>query len=125
MRADDANYRLETANEETLVVQPQAKLFESNNAGALKVALRNEFGSPVKNLVFDAEKIQHMDSYGLATLLSMAKDCRESGGDLVIMSPNSSLLQLVEITRLSSLLKIVDNLQEALSLLGYRQSNKD
>lgn len=59
-----------------------------------------------------------MNSSGLNTLIQLLTKTRNSGGETVIYNMNKKINELLLITKLNTLFKIVETEQEALTLLG-------
>ncbi len=68
-------------------------------------------------IIISMEKVKFIDSTGLGILIGIIKKVKEKEGEMVIISPNSYINQIFEITGLFKVFKIVDNLQNAIDYL--------
>lgn len=69
-------------------------------------------------IVLDMTNLNGIDSYAIGILISLYKRILLAGGELVILSPNSNVRRLLEITNIDKILKIFDTLSEALKNLS-------
>lgn len=67
----------------------------------------------VLRLGVDLSGVGFMDSTGLATLITLYKRLRESGGRLVLYSPGQEVSQLLGMTRLGRVLHVLDSQADA------------
>lgn len=67
-----------------------------------------------RKFVIDCAKTGYIDSSGLGALVSMARKVRETGGELRIAALNEDLQSLFELTKLDTLFKITDTVEQAL-----------
>ena len=66
-----------------------------------------------ENIIIDFSNCQYMCSTGLGHIASEQKKLKKSNGKLILFGLNDKLKRLFEITRLSKIITIVDNLTEA------------
>ena len=71
--------------------------------------------SPSKKIVVDLEKVNYIDSSGLATLVEILKKTKSQGGSLGLAGMSSKVKSLFEITKLDKLFLIFLNQDEAVS----------
>lgn len=67
----------------------------------------------LSSLMIEMAQVKYIDSFGLASIISMLKACEKRGGKLALINPGPSILQLIEVTRLSSMLPIFGTAEEA------------
>ena len=78
--------------------------------------LRKQFEKQTaKKVVVDLEKVNYVDSSGLATLVEMLKKTRSQGGSLGLSGMSDKVRSLFEITKLDKLFLIAKNQDEAVS----------
>lgn len=70
---------------------------------------------PAKKVVVDLEKVNYIDSSGLATLVEMLKKTKSQGGSLGLAAMSDKVKSLFEITKLDKLFPIFPNPQEAVT----------
>ncbi len=70
---------------------------------------------PSKKIVVDLEKVNYIDSSGLATLVEILKKTKSQGGSLALSGMSDKVKSLFEITKLDKLFLIFHNQAEAVS----------
>ena len=68
-------------------------------------------------IVLDLSETTYMDSSGFAALVRGWTHVRRTGGDVVLARPTQSVKHLLTITRLRTIIKTSENLDEGLELL--------
>ncbi len=101
----------------TFLVVPIVSVYEVSTASQLKNKSEEILTKQAHNIILNLSKIKYIDSFGLASILSILKACKELGGTLVLLNPNSTVLQLVQLTKLTTILSVVETEEEALALL--------
>lgn len=66
-----------------------------------------------QKIVISMEKVKFIDSTGLGILIGVLKKVKEKEGEMIIVSPNSYINQIFEITGLFKVFKIVETIQQA------------
>ena len=91
---------------DTLLISQLDELTASS-AGAFKKETKGRVTSDIKNIDLDASALNFIDSSGLGALISLQKLTKERGGKLRILSPSTSIVQIIELTHLHRILEIV------------------
>jgi|GEM_PF-5405609 len=92
----------------------QATSIETKNAQIIKMHILQMMKvKAFKSLMIDMSNLKYVDSFGLASIVSVMKQCESVGGHMALVHPTSVVLQLIEITRLSNLLNVFDSMDEA------------
>ena len=87
-------------------------VFENSNE--LKEAAKDKLKEAgYKNLIMDFKEVSFVDSSGIGFILSLFKFLREEKGELVIANVNNKIKQSFEITKISQIIEIFDNVNEA------------
>ncbi len=73
--------------------------------------------SNAKNIVFDFSEINFMDSSGIGMLLGRYKIISQMGGKLLLVSVNSSLNKIFQMSGLYKIMNKYDDMEKALSSL--------
>jgi len=68
----------------------------------------------IKDVIINLEKVDYMDSSGLATFVEMFKNIRRYEGRMKLVKPSKKVKGLFEITKLDKLFEIFDNEEEVL-----------
>jgi anti-anti-sigma factor len=66
-------------------------------------------------IVLDLAEVEYISSAGLRVFLLIAKTSNKNPGDFVICSVRDNILQLIEMSGFSSILKIKATLEDALT----------
>ena len=69
-------------------------------------------------VVMDLKEVTLLASMGLGMLVSLHKSCASEGGKLVVCNVGPDLMQVLKITHLERVLKIVPDLEAAKKLVG-------
>ena len=98
---------------DVLVIDVEGQLIVGNRQ-ELKQKVLEELEGGERKFVVDFTETGYIDSSGLGVLVSLSKKIREQGGELRLSSLNEDLRTLFELTKLDTLFKIADSLDEAL-----------
>ncbi|MCZ6918275.1 MAG: STAS domain-containing protein [Gemmatimonadetes bacterium] len=85
------------------------------NRNELKKLTIEALESGGSNFAFDFSSTGYIDSSGLGVLVSVSKKIREAGGDLRLGGLNEDLRMLFELTKLDTLFKICDTIEDAVN----------
>lgn len=69
-------------------------------------------------LALDLGDVQLIASAGLGALINLNKECKAKGGKLAIFAMNAELFQVFKLTRLNSLLTIVNDQDAAVKAVS-------
>jgi len=67
-----------------------------------------------KVIVIDMRRIEYISSFGLSMLLTLAKELSNRGGNLFLAQPRETARELLQLTRLQTILPTYDTLREAI-----------
>jgi anti-sigma B factor antagonist len=76
----------------------------------------------IANIVVNMQFVSYIDSSGLWALFEGFKKAGQQNGHLVLMNPTKDVKRVLDITKMSSKIKIISNEKEALE---YLSSNSD
>ncbi len=109
-----------TINEENniQVLTISGELIDKNQASDLMRAIDELLEQGKNKLVIDIENLKYMNSSGLNVLIQLLTKTRTNGGESVIFNVNKKINELLVITKLNTLFKIVDTKAEAIELLA-------
>ncbi len=94
-------------DQEDLIVAPKGDL-DINSSPELKTGVLGEYRENPKNLVFDLEDLEYLDSTGLGAFISIYKNVKENDHTLTIKNARSSIRKLFTITELDTLFTVED-----------------
>ena len=84
-------------------------------ATALRDAMRAELAQGPKNVILNLEHVDYIDSTGLGALVMCFTAQRKSSGRLVLLNLNRRQLELLVLTKLSTVFEIFDDEQQAVN----------
>ena len=84
-------------------------------ATALRDALRAHMSGGSKNVVLNLDEVEHIDSTGLGSMVMCFTALRKSEGRLVLLHLNRRHLELLVLTKLSTVFEIFDDEQQAVN----------
>lgn len=82
-------------------------------APKLREEIHRKMDEGANRVVVDLAGVAYMDSSGLGVLIGALKRARESGGDLVVSSPNARISRILEVTGLSRIFNVRPTNEEA------------
>lgn len=101
-----------------VVISLTGELIEKNQAGELLKKVEELVAAGKSKIALNLEGLKYMNSSGLNTLIQLLTKTRNSGGETVIYNMNKKINELLLITKLNTLFKIVETEDQALKLLG-------
>lgn len=97
-----------------LVVTPEGDL-DHHSASEVREQIDNKLQSTkAKNLIFNLNKLQFMDSSGLGVLIGRYKAVSLLGGETIIISPSPATKRLIVLSGIHKIIPIYQTLSEAL-----------
>lgn len=89
-----------------------------NTSPLLRKELSKLTESVIKKLMIDLEKVNYIDSSGLATFIELFQKIKKSGGKLVLFSLKPSVRSVFEIAKLDSIFHLAESHQAAVALIS-------
>ena len=86
---------------------------DSFSVNILRERLNRVFDTGTYNLIVDLTDVSFVDSAGLGQLVAALKLAIHNGGDLVLVKPNESVHDLLRITKLDTIFRTYDSVEEA------------
>jgi anti-sigma B factor antagonist len=71
-----------------------------------------------KNMVLNLEAVTFVDSSGLSAILLANRQCKDSGGKLVVCNARPAVMKLIQISQLDQILHLADSEVDAISSLS-------
>jgi anti-anti-sigma factor len=87
---------------------------DTSNAAEVKGQL-DELSSAHARLVLDLTRVRFVDSSGCGVLAESGRRFHEAGGELRLCNPTAEVKTVLELTRLTRLLKLHENREHALA----------
>ena len=98
----------------TLIVTLDGEL-DHHNASRIREDIDEKFSqAKAKNIIFNLEKLQFMDSSGLGILIGRYKAVSATGGKTFIASPSSPAKRLIFLAGIHKIIPVFKTLDEAL-----------
>ena len=70
-----------------------------------------------RRVIFDMTGVDHMDSAGIGMLALATGKLKEAGGSMAIVAPEGKVLQLLNLTQLTAIVKVCPTLAAAAAAL--------
>jgi len=70
-----------------------------------------------RRVIFDMTGVDYMDSAGIGMLALATGKLKESGGSLAIVAPEGKVLQLLNLTQLTAIVKVCPTVEAAAAAL--------
>ncbi len=110
------NYTITSKNDIT-ILNLNGDLIDKNQAIDLIDSITKLLENGKNKLIINLENLKYMNSSGLNVLIQVLTKTRTNGGESIIYNVNSKINELLIITKLNTLFKVVDTEIEALNLL--------
>ena len=99
---------------QTLIITPDGEL-DHHNASAVREEIDQKLSTTkAKNLIFNLNKLQFMDSSGLGILIGRYKAVSAIGGKAYIISPSPTARRLITLAGLHKIIPIYETLEDAM-----------
>lgn len=98
--------------EKTVVVEISGDI-DLHRSVALQQGLLGLLDEKPQHVVIDLSAVPYMDSSGVASLVKLLSRTRKIGVDLTLVAPSPKVRSILEITRLDSIFKLTDSIEEA------------
>ncbi len=110
-------YKVQEQDDITIFKLEDEKL-DTNNSGLLKAEFNILIrGNDRKKLIIDITNIKSCDSSGLSSLLVANRLLNANDGNLIVVTQNEKILQLLQITQLQRVITICDSVEDAINQL--------
>jgi len=96
-----------------LLVDLRGRITLGPETEALRTKLKELVSAGQKRMILNLGEVTYLDSVGLSTLVSAYTSARNAGGDLKLLHLPRGVQQLLQITRLSTVFEIYEELTAA------------
>lgn len=96
------------------VIECKGRIVAGPEGESLLRALRQDWCSDLKQVVLHMGEVTRLDSTGLGLLVRSANHLRQRGGDLRLSDIPSPIHEILQLTRMDSVLQVFPTLQEAI-----------
>lgn len=101
-----------------IILSLEGELIEKNQAIDLLKKADELVAAGRTKIAINLAGLKYMNSSGLNTMIQLLTKARNDGGEVVICNMNKKINELLLITKLNTLFKVVDSEEEAISILG-------
>ena len=108
-----AIYMVEKLVEGVMVVDLRGRITLGPETEAVRSKLRQLVEAGHHRIILNLGEVTYVDSVGLSTLISSYTSARNAGGDLKLLHLPRGVQQLLQITRLSTVFEIHEDLTKA------------
>lgn len=105
-------------HQDIVVLSLTGELIEKNQAADLIKKIDEMVAGGKNKIALNLAELKYMNSSGLNTLIQLLTKTRNSGGETVIYNMNKKINELLLITKLNTLFKIVETEEQAMKLLN-------
>mgnify|MGYP006287668723 CR=1 FL=1 len=88
-----------------------------DNSNQLKEEAKKKLAKngEIKKLILDLSQVPYLDSSGVGVILSIFKFMRKRNGSLSVAGPNQKIKRVFEVTKLTEVISVYDNVEEAMN----------
>jgi len=98
----------------TLIITPDGELDHHNAALVREEIDKKLSSSKAKDIIFNLNKLQFMDSSGLGILIGRYKAVSAIGGNAAIISPSATAKRLITLAGLHRIIPVYETLEDAM-----------
>jgi anti-sigma B factor antagonist len=88
-----------------------------NNSNNLREVFKSILKKGETKILIDFDKVDFIDSSGIATLIEMFRDLKKINGRFILCHVNQKILNVLEITKVYKLFGIYDNNEKGIAAL--------
>lgn len=92
----------------------EGSLLGENDRAVLKTEFGNYLDKDVKHFIIDLSALKHINSTGLGVFITLYTKVKGKGGEMIVCNPSENIMNLLTITKLTSVFTLADNLTESL-----------
>lgn len=107
----------ETVFDTVSVISLSGNLWEESDTTLLAESVTRLKGNGRLRLILDMSNVPLLNSSGLGALIASMKTMREAGGKLVLVNANARIENLLQITKLNTVLESYSSFDEAANQL--------
>ena len=109
-----------SSQDEVQIVKVEDLLSEYGNKAILQ-ATHTRINEGFHHFVIDMADTRYMNSVGLNLLISLQKELKKLGGQLVVANASTKIRQLIEITKLRHFFELYPSLEEAVAAFDEKE----
>ena len=110
------NLETTLAEQDISILHVEGKIL-GNAVDAFRREMHDQIQTGRDKLVVDLINVPLIDSSALGALVVTLKSCQQSGGKLVLLNPQKAVREVLEVTRLNTVIEIYDTEEGACAAL--------
>lgn len=115
LRDMEITHRPVEGQEDTVIIDIKADFFGHPRTVVLKNHVMHLLQEEKNHLVLNMAGVEMLDSFGIASIISILKLCKENGGNLTLYGLNEHVNRLMEMTHMDRVLDIWETEGQAVS----------
>jgi anti-anti-sigma factor len=104
------------------VVELAGKLALGRESQQIETLVDQLVGQGRLKAILDMTQVDYIDSAGIGLLAMASGKMKQSGGKLAIVAPEGRVLQMLNLTQMTSILSVAKTLAEAVTAVGDASS---
>lgn len=116
-------YMVEKLVNGVMVLDLRGRITLGEETEALRGRVKQLVEGGYTRIILNLEEVNYIDSVGLSTLVASYTSARKQGGNVKLLHLTRRVHDLLQITRLSTVFEIYDNLEEAQRSFGEPPSS--
>lgn len=106
-------YMVEKLVDDVMLLDLRGRITLGEETEALRTRIKQLVEAGYARIILNLQEVNYIDSVGLSTLVASYTSARKQGGDVKLLHLTTQVHDLLQITRLSTVFEIYDNLEEA------------
>lgn len=111
-------YMVEKLVDDVMLLDLRGRITLGEETEALRTRIKQLVEAGYARIILNLQEVNYIDSVGLSTLVASYTSARKQGGDVKLLHLTTQVHDLLQITRLSTVFEIYDNLEEARRLFA-------
>jgi len=110
--------------ESIAILKMAGRLVDKVEAVEISVEIDEELAEGTSQFIIDLNELEYMNSTGLNILLTLMNMARNKGGEAIIVAARPRIQSLFAVTKLNSVFKMKDTIEEAKTYFNEMHQNK-
>lgn len=115
----DMQYKTRTEGN-IAIFELDGSMLGDNDRDGLVADFNAMLSGDIRHFILDLSQLKHINSTGLGIFITLYTKVRGKGGDMYLTSPNITINNLLNITKLNSVFNIADSIDTALKKLNAK-----
>ena len=97
-----------------IVIITSPKRIDVNVSDELRDLISDIIEKPNYRIILDLKETEYIDSSGLGSIVARISVLRSNSGDIRLVAPGKSVVNLLKLTHLNQILKTYENVEQAM-----------